>query len=237
MTDEWVVRVVLATEAEFSEAELDKMSDLADERDATVALWERGPGVVVTLTVDDSNTEDLALSQAINWTLSVVCNAGGRDDADLVDVRMVRMQIYEAEAVYPDIPELASAADAAEILGISRQRVHQLASSNAVFPSPVTRVATGPLWTRSAIEWFDSVWKRKAGRPARPKSADEPKPPTAPASGLYMTRSANTGRRFAAVAKSSRMPPADRSVAQESGKSEETKKLGAAARYGPSGKR
>ena len=172
MTHEWIVRVVLATEIEISDAALDKMSDLADEHDATAALYDRVPGVVITMNVDGGSRD--ALPSAIDWATSVVCDAGGCEDATPVDVRLVAAEIYEAEAIEPNIPELASAADAAAILRVSRQRIHQLAESNSSFPRPIARVATGPLWTRNAIEWFDSIWQRKPGRPTRLKAADAP---------------------------------------------------------------
>jgi hypothetical protein len=174
MTSEWIVRVVLATSVEISEASLDKMSDVADDCDATVALRDRGSGVVVTMTVDGLSNGERLLPTVIDWAVSVVCEGGGCEDATPVDVRFVTPEIYEAEALEPSIPDLASATDAAEILGVSRQRVHQLAASNSMFPRPVARVATGPLWTRNAIEWFDSVWERKAGRPSRLRAVDGP---------------------------------------------------------------
>jgi hypothetical protein len=54
--------------------------------------------------------------------------------AQLVDLRVTTPERFEAEALRPDFPPLASAADAAEILGVSRQRVHQLAASNTRNP-------------------------------------------------------------------------------------------------------
>jgi hypothetical protein len=93
--------------------------------------------------------------------------------AQLVDLRVTTPERFEAEALRPDFPPLASAADAAEILGVSRQRVHQLAASNTRFPAPIVRVGTGPLWAVPAIEHFASVWDRRPGRPAA-RTATEP---------------------------------------------------------------
>lgn len=167
--NEWVLRIVLATDSEVGDASLDKMADLADERDATVALSDRHAGVVITMDVDGIG--EVALQEAVDWALRLAAEAGGCAKAVPVDVRLVAADVYEAEALQPDIPALASAADAAAILGVSRQRIHQLLGSNSAFPQPVARVAAGPLWTRNAIEWFDSVWVRKAGRPARQRTS------------------------------------------------------------------
>jgi hypothetical protein len=84
----------------------------------------------------------------------------------VIDLRVCTPEQFETQALRPDFPPLASAADTAEILGVSRQRVHQLAASNTRFPAPVARVCTGPLWTVPAIEHFARIWERRPGRPA-----------------------------------------------------------------------
>ncbi len=72
---------------------------------------------------------------------------------------------YERRASLPTMPELVGASEAAEILGVSRQRVHQLYRENAMFPAPLVQVAMGPLWDRKAIEAFRRRWERRPGRP------------------------------------------------------------------------
>jgi predicted DNA-binding transcriptional regulator AlpA len=47
----------------------------------------------------------------------------------------------------------------AAMLGVSRQRVHQLAQSEA-FPEPVARLAAGMIWERAGVE----AWARETGR-------------------------------------------------------------------------
>lgn len=74
---------------------------------------------------------------------------------------------YLALAEEPTVPELVSAAEAAEILDVSRQRVHQLQADHDEFPAPLYELRTGPLWTRDAIEWFQRHWERKPGRRPR----------------------------------------------------------------------
>ena len=71
---------------------------------------------------------------------------------------------YDAEATRPDTPELLSAADVADVLDVSRQRVHQLATSHPRFPEPYARLATGPIWTLPVIEHFRDTWDRRPGR-------------------------------------------------------------------------
>lgn len=67
----------------------------------------------------------------------------------------------------PTIPELVSGVEASEILGVSRQRVHQLAADHPQFPPPVARLASGSVWLRAAVESFAEKWERKPGRPRR----------------------------------------------------------------------
>lgn len=177
-TDQWLIRVVVATTVDVPDAELDAMADAADERDAAVARRADGPGVAFTLGAG-VHARPPAADDAVRWALGVVRAAGSARDAAAVDVRAMIAEVYEAEALRADIPELASAADAAVLLGVSRQRVHQLATAHPRFPRPVARPASGPLWTRDAVERFASTWERKAGRPAAPPRTTGPLPTTA----------------------------------------------------------
>ena len=52
----------------------------------------------------------------------------------------------------------------AELLGVSRQRVHQLMSAYDDFPAPLAELAMGRVWARQDVEaWADSH-PRKPGR-------------------------------------------------------------------------
>ncbi len=70
-------------------------------------------------------------------------------------------------AFVSSVPEIVSSSEAAEILNISRQRVHQLRKDHPTFPAPLYELQSRPLWTRDSIEWFDRTWERKVGRPRR----------------------------------------------------------------------
>ena len=73
---------------------------------------------------------------------------------------------YERRANAPTLPVLVGASEVGEMLGVTRQRVHQL-SGRPDFPVPLVKVAMGPLWDARAIRAFAEGWARKAGRPAR----------------------------------------------------------------------
>jgi hypothetical protein len=166
---EWVVRVDVDTRVPLDEEVLVALSKTAETRHGSVSNRADGPGYTVTVDVE----ADGPLAAANDVARFALAELGADLRAQLVDLRVTTPERFEAEALRPDFPPLASAADAAEILGVSRQRVHQLAASNTRFPAPVARVGTGPLWTVPAIEHFADVWDRRPGRPAA-RMATEP---------------------------------------------------------------
>lgn len=64
----------------------------------------------------------------------------------------------------PTMPELMSAADIADMLGVKRQRVHQLRHT-AAFPAPLAELGGGAVWDAAAVRHFAKNWARKPGRP------------------------------------------------------------------------
>jgi prophage regulatory protein len=56
-------------------------------------------------------------------------------------------------------PDLVGAAEIAELLSISRQRVDQLAAGDD-FPEPIAVLAAGRVWKRADVE----AWARRTGR-------------------------------------------------------------------------
>ena len=65
----------------------------------------------------------------------------------------------------PTMPELMSAAEIADELGVSRQRVHKLREM-ATFPLPLAELRGGAVWDAVAVRTFAENWKRKPGRPS-----------------------------------------------------------------------
>jgi predicted DNA-binding transcriptional regulator AlpA len=60
--------------------------------------------------------------------------------------------------------KLAGVAEAAELLGVSKQRLVDLARDPR-FPRPEDILASGPVWRRAAIEQVDFVTTPRRGRP------------------------------------------------------------------------
>lgn len=59
------------------------------------------------------------------------------------------------------------AAEVAEFLGVTRQRVHSL-TRRKDFPKPVAVLAAGKIWRRRDIERWDAAHARRPGRPEKP---------------------------------------------------------------------
>lgn len=59
--------------------------------------------------------------------------------------------------------------EAADFLGISRQRLYYLRTHNRYFPSPVAVLAVGPVWCAEDIEKFQENRDRRPGRPKKEK--------------------------------------------------------------------
>lgn len=160
----WVVEAAFTTPDFLTEDYLVRLDELADERDWQVTPLGRRPGVLVSayLDTDDPVGQLTELIRDVQGWLDhhgvQTTFAGGR---------VLTEDQLQAEAWAPSIPELAGAADVAELLEVSRQRVHQLAGEHPQFPAPIARIAAGPIWAVPAIEHFAKVWTRRPGRPAK----------------------------------------------------------------------
>lgn len=64
---------------------------------------------------------------------------------------------------------LVGLTEVAEMLGVSKQRVTQLARDYADFPTPEVELAGGRIWKRSAIKaWVERHPVRSPGRRPKP---------------------------------------------------------------------
>lgn len=164
---EWTVTITLATAAPIEETLLEALADAAEQFwGATVSTRFDGPGFVLHIDLD-GNSPLHAIEEAVDLARKVA------DPLIPTELVGVNAQTPEHAAMYafsPDTPELLAATDVAELLGVTRQRVHQLASEHAQFPAPYVRLGSGPIWTRPAIDNFARIWTRKPGRPPARKA-------------------------------------------------------------------
>ena len=154
----------------------------ADEREVTVddhavdelmALLEEHDGVVSSGTGSWSATISTRADGTVEATIagsSLIEKMAAKADMPawpVVRAEAIRQDVLDAENGRLTLPELVSAPEAAEILGVSSQRVHELAAGKAGFPEPLYELRTGKLWLRDAIDAFGRRWERKPGRPSK----------------------------------------------------------------------
>lgn len=130
---------------------------LGDEGEEASVASIPGRAITVTQWIDDDSPVT-AVSIAVDRAAKVI-------PADPYGIEVYEEEIYAERAFAPTVPELMSSVEAGELLGVTRQRVGQLARKHPQFPAPLYVLRTGPLWTRSAIEWFAGQ-HRRPGRPA-----------------------------------------------------------------------
>ena len=84
----------------------------------------------------------------------------------LLATEVVEEKLYLERATASNLPVLVSAPEVGDLLGVSRQRVHQLRET-ADFPDPLYVLRTGAVWAEDAIRSFARSWDRTPGpRPA-----------------------------------------------------------------------
>ncbi|CAM4216134.1 hypothetical protein MYAV107488_04200 [Mycobacterium avium subsp. paratuberculosis] len=136
---------------------MDEWESRLDGFDASVApIPDRG----VDLTVYAPG--DLSMFDALNKTINEVAHVVQSGPPIGLEVVTEREHTRRAEA--PSMPELMSAAEIADELGVRRQRVHQLRATSA-FPAPLAELRGGAVWDAAAVRKFAQDWQRKPGRP------------------------------------------------------------------------
>jgi hypothetical protein len=88
--------------------------------------------------------------------------------ASIREARVLPWEDFENETFRPATPRggLSGVAEAAELLGVTRQRLADIRKLPA-FPRPVAGLKAGPVWDTAEIERFERGWDRRAGRPAK----------------------------------------------------------------------
>lgn len=138
----------------------------------TMDLWERelaglegsvaripGHGVDVTVFAPGDMAMFEAATKMANEVALIV-------KAEPIGAQILDEAEWQRRAEAPTIPELMSAAEIADALGVSRQRVHQLRET-ATFPAPLADLRGGAVWDANAIRKFNEEWERKPGRPRK----------------------------------------------------------------------
>jgi predicted DNA-binding transcriptional regulator AlpA len=166
---EWQVTLTFAGSP--GEEALVALGEALEVLDASVAAIPSREQFTVSFPVEATRVSD-AIRDACKHSMYELHNAGLPDH--LAAVEALEPAEYERRAWAPTVPDVVGPIEAAQILSVSRQRVHQLASENRRFPRPLISTKSGSLWARSAVEAFALSWTRKPGRPAK-QPLDQPR--------------------------------------------------------------
>lgn len=159
MTD-WSARVELD-----KALSLDQVENLHQAIDAGVTVDTERGRTEVHVTISTGT-----LRQAADEAIRTV---GAATKTASIPAQLIRLEVMTLDDVKYIVPDLVGYAGAAEMLGVSRQRVRELdgvvkgTARHPQFPKAVSRPATGPLFDRKQIEEFKAGWQRRTGRPPK----------------------------------------------------------------------
>lgn len=154
MTADWVVSFTF--DIDPSMEAMDRWERGLSTIDGSVARIP-GSGVDVTAYAPGA----LAILDAAKTTASEVAHVL---NAEPIGMEILRETEWRHKAEASTMPELMSAAEIAQELGVSRQRVHQLRELTT-FPAPLAELRGGAVWDAAAVRKFAREWERKPGRP------------------------------------------------------------------------
>lgn len=144
----------------------DALVDALGDSDAALSLptVDSAPRVGVTLTVQ-GQPDALAAAAAGAAVVGGALRTAGVRGSALVGVESITTAEQDERSDAAALPELVGAAQAGDMLGVSRQRVHTLAAEHPDFPAPILQIPRlGSLWLATAIRGFAARWDRRPGR-------------------------------------------------------------------------
>lgn len=138
--------------------------DVMDEWETRLAGFDastgRIPGRGVDLTVYMPG--ELTMFEALNKAMGEIAHVVALPEP--IGLEVLTELEHQTRAEAPTMPELMSAAEISDELGVSRQRVHQLRET-AGFPAPLADLRGGAVWDADAVRRFRDSWQRRPGRP------------------------------------------------------------------------
>lgn len=111
--------------------------------------------------------EDLPTATA---TAAATVTAAVPGTITIVGAEVLRQDEAAHLEAHPDPLDLVDDTGAAQLLGVKRPRISELANTQSLdFPREVSKLSRGRAFTTASIRAFDNRWHRKQGRP--PKTA------------------------------------------------------------------
>lgn len=165
--DDWTVYIAAeAPEDESADPDeqierADVLMDLLGDLAAVPAANSKSWSVYVSLDAPSAEAATVTATEAI---------AKAADKAELplwpiVRIETVRSRLLDSENSQPNFPDIVGSQEVTELLGITRQRLHELRTTGR-FPEPMMHLAATPVWMRAAIDAFAASWDRRPGRRA-----------------------------------------------------------------------
>jgi hypothetical protein len=170
----WTVHVEAAGDGVVEPELLDGLVDELADLHAAVSGGNGRYGAQFDVFGPDA---DSAVQGALDIWMTAV-EAAGLPVWPVVRVETMTVAEHEAELETPNFPALVGVTEAARMLGISKQRLAQLAA-RPDFPEPMVSLASGPVWLTSSIRGFERRWTRKPGRPAKRQPSEGGRAPAA----------------------------------------------------------
>lgn len=139
----------------------DRLMDILEEHSGVVSAGGRSWSATISVKAPaaiDATTRGAAVVQE-------AANRAGMPAWPIIRAEAVREDVLDEDLKRPTLPELVSVPEAAEILGVSPQRVHELSRGGRGFPGPVYELRTGKLWLKAAMVAFAERRGRTPGRP------------------------------------------------------------------------
>lgn len=161
---EWSVMIEAKANEELAldDPRIDQLMDLLTPSAGAVAFG--GPENVVAVTMSAEGHDALEASHWAATELSLLLEKVDLSVGPVSRLEAVESDVLSAELEESSFPDIVGTTEAAEMLGVSRQRLHQLRAAGT-FPEPMITLAATPIWMRQAIEAFLKRWPRLSGRP------------------------------------------------------------------------
>ncbi|GII96762.1 hypothetical protein [Sinosporangium siamense] len=142
----------------------------AEERDQLIRTL---PGLAAI--ADDEKTRCMTITfrvRAPDWDAAVTEASSVLTDAarevlgDVLPFLGVTVG-KDKESLAGAAPFLVGYVEIAAMFGFSRQRAREIAETHDIFPAPLARLATGPVFTLAGVQEFMAKWERRPGRPRK----------------------------------------------------------------------
>jgi hypothetical protein len=161
--DGWTVHVEARVHERvpISDVALEGFLNELEEHGGSVSVGDAGYGAMFSLYANEAENVEDACGAGIQAFLAWATHAG-MPDGVIERVEVMTFREHDAELAERNFPDLVGVSEIATILGVSRQRAHQL-TKRADFPAAVAELAAGPVWTRLSLNRFVDAWR--AGKP------------------------------------------------------------------------